>query len=480
MHVAELHVARYISKRATCERATCNDYPIPIIQIPTISDLNGTSVCILGFGREGQATLRAVQEFAPDAHITIADGNVECKMQNAELSDDIEWQVGDSYLNNLDRLDWIIKSPGIPPQPEFEGLADRITNSTQIFLQTVKEKGSTVIGITGTKGKSTTASLIYTMLKATQPTNQLTNKPVYSFLVGNIGIPTLDFLKDAGPNTIFVQEMSSYQLMDCTVSPDIAVITPIFPDHLDYHGTYEEYVRCKAHIADHQTPEGIIFYDETNEGSTQIANRSAGTKVGYTKDDAPISIEETHLIGDHNLRNIAAAWKVCEHLGCDKELAREAIKTFEGLPHRLQSLGVHHGFEWVDDAISTTPESTIAALEALGGRVKVIILGGQDRGYDFSELGRVIAHSSIEQVILFPESGGRIREAIENSGAGSGPIVFDEVESMEEAISQILKSHSDHGPGPAIALLSTASPSYNMFKNFEEKGDLFAKYIREA
>src|SRR3989338_10171850 len=158
---------------------------------------------------------------------------------------------------------------------------------------------------------------------------------------------------------------------------------------------------------------------------------SPGTRIPFSADECPVPIEETKLLGDHNRSNIAAAYKVGIHLKIPQEVMLKVIRDFRGLPHRLQSLGVHHGIEWIDDAISTTPESTIAALDALGERVQTIILGGQDRGNDFTDLGKRIAESSMKQVILFPGSGPRIRKAIEEAGA---KIKFHDATSMEQAV----------------------------------------------
>src|SRR5581483_5277832 len=161
------------------------------------------------------------------------------------------------------------------------------------------------------------------------------------------------------------------QLMELTASPHIAVITSFFPEHLDYHGSLEAYMEAKKHITRFQTADDMVFFNASMEGAAEIAKEGAGRKIPFSADECPIDITETKLIGEHNRSNIAAACMVAAALGVDRDTALKAVKTFEGLPHRLQSLGVHHGFEWVDDAISTTPESTIAALDALGDRVAV-------------------------------------------------------------------------------------------------------------
>ena len=419
-----------------------------------IRTLNGKSICILGFGREGKATLKAIEKYAPESQITIADKNdVSVESYNSQL--------GKNYLDDLKRFDVIIKSPGIPPQKELEVVKKKITSSTQIFFDSIEKSGSTIIGITGSKGKSTTASLLYAILKAA-------GKDVH--LIGNIGEPAIAHIEDANSETIFAQEMSSYQLMDLTVSPSIAVITSFFPEHLDYHGSIEAYLEAKKHIARFQNKDGRIFYCSASEGAQQIANESPGEKIYFSADDCPVLMEETKLIGKHNKENIAAAFLVSRHLGISDDVSKKAIKEFTSLPHRLQPCGEHHGIMWVDDAISTTPESAIAALDALGNSVSTIILGGQNRGNDFSELADKIAHSDTLTVILLGESGARIRVALERASALTN--IYD-AKTMEEAVS-LAKKNTAKGK---ICLLSPASPSYGMFKNFEKRGESFLQKV---
>jgi UDP-N-acetylmuramoylalanine--D-glutamate ligase len=361
----------------------------------------------------------------------------------------------------------IIKSPGIPPNPQLDAQHSKLTSSTQIFFDTIAESGSTVIGVTGSKGKSTTASLLFAMLK-------LGKKEVH--LVGNIGEPAISHIHDAKNRTLFVMEMSSYQLMDLTVSPQIAVITSFFPEHLNYHGSLEAYMEAKKHITKFQKPGDMVFFCAASHGAVEIAKDGEGTKIPFAAGDAPIRIEETKLLGDHNLSNIAGAFTVATRLGIPEDKAINVIKAFEGLPHRLQNLGIHNGKEWIDDAISTTPESAIAALDALGN-VTTIILGGQDRGNDFNELTRRIKASAVHTVILFPGSGPRIKQALKDNEVA---VECFDAATMEEAVSIAKKAAGGRSPvaGHPIILLSTASPSYGMFKNFEEKGDQFQTLVK--
>ena len=410
---------------------------------------------------------KALQEFAKGCKITIADKNEELRIKNYES------QVGEDYLNDLDRFDVLIKSPGIPMNSKLQEVRAKLTTPTQIFFDSIQDSGAIVVGVTGSKGKSTTSSLIHQILRA-----QSSKLKAHSYLVGNIGDPAIAHLSDAKPGATFVCELSSYQLMDLTVSPHIAVVTSFFPDHLDYHGSLEAYKEAKKHIARFQKEGNVVFFAGNSEGAREIAMEGKGKKVPFIPKDAPVALSETKLIGEHNLSNIAGAFLVSQELKIPKEAAMEAIRTFTPLPHRLQSVGVRHGIEWIDDSISTTPESAIAALDALGERVAVILLGGTDRGYDFTLLAERLKISKVTTAILFPDTGSRIKEAIEESGA---KIRCFEVKNMEEAVGiarQEARNKKQEAKKP-IVLLSPASPSYNMYKNFEERGNAFVKYMNQ-
>ncbi|MBU0766987.1 UDP-N-acetylmuramoyl-L-alanine--D-glutamate ligase [Patescibacteria group bacterium] len=425
-----------------------------------LTDLNGKKICILGYGREGKAMLNAIENHNIDADITISDKNSEIRNTKYEI------RSGPDYLKHLTDFDLIIKSPGIPPS-ELEGIdPTKMTNSTQIFLDTIADTGAKVIGVTGSKGKSTTASLIYKIINKAQSN---------VFLVGNIGEPAISHISDAKEGTWFVMEISSYQLMDITVSPHIAVITSFFPEHLDYHGSIENYLEAKKHITRFQTKDDFVFFNADCKEVKEIAEETNGGAFPISSEEAPLSLNQINLIGTHNLLNITLAHAVADHLNVPEHISIDTIKSFKGLPHRLQSLGVHDGIEWIDDSISTTPETTIAALEALEN-VTALILGGQDRGNDFAKLGERIAVSSVKNVILMGESASRIQKAIEGAKA---EVTFFEANNMEEAVESTKQQNPNPTPNAQrpIALLSPASPSYDMFKDFEERGDEFNNCI---
>lgn len=422
-----------------------------------IRELDGKTVLVLGYGKEGRATVKALEEFAPNAELTIADKNVDILRH----SDKHQWQVGDEWLQDLEKFDVIIKTPGIPPSKDIDKHAAKTTNAVQIFLDTIAGSGAVVVGVTGSKGKSTTSSLIAAALKQAGKNVRL---------IGNIGDPSIAHIADATKGTIFVHELSSYMLLGVTASPQVAVVTSFFPEHLDYHGSIEAYLDAKKHIARFQSEDDAVYFNADSPGAVSIASDGHGRKIPVHADDCPVDLAATKLIGEHNRENLALAWKTCEGFGVRKEDAVAAFEAFAPLPHRLQSLGTHAGIRWIDDAISTTPESAVAALDALGNDVATIILGGQDRGNDFTILAERLNGSSIRTAILFPGSGPRIRAAIESTGTG---IDLIDAPTMDDAV-RIAKEKT---PAGSIALLSTASPSYGMFKNFEEKGDAFRRSV---
>jgi UDP-N-acetylmuramoylalanine--D-glutamate ligase len=237
----------------------------------------------------------------------------------------------------------------------------------------------------------------------------------------------------------------------------------------------ENYLEAKKHITRFQKKEDTVFFNEESEGAKAIADESTGTLVPFSTKNAPLRIEETKLIGTHNLGNIAAAFLVAKHIGISDDTSIAAIRDFQSLPHRLQPCGEHHGIKWIDDAISTTPESTIAAIDALDGNVTTLILGGQDRGNDFANLAVRIRQSEISTVILLGESGDRIRKALEDA---STLVNIERAKSMKEVV-QIAKEVSPSTKNPLV-LLSPASPSYGLFKDFEERGNAFVGAILKS
>ncbi|MDB5187758.1 MAG: putative UDP-N-acetylmuramoylalanine--D-glutamate ligase [Candidatus Kaiserbacteria bacterium] len=390
------------------------------------------SVLLLGYAREGKTTEEFLRSKYPQLQIAHAD-----------QSEDPQ------YLEKQHDYDIVVKTAGIPK----EKITAHYTTATNIFFS--RFKGITV-GVTGSKGKSTTASLIHSMLTAE-------NMP--SVLVGNIGVPMLSVLEShTSPNQVAVIELSSYQLDDCEFSPHIALVTTLFSDHMDYHGSEKAYHEAKKRIIMFQKTTDYYVYNDEYAALSAWTTETSATSVPYVE-TLPFSDEAIPLLGMHNKTNVRGAVTVARLLGVSDEAILTAVKSFKSLPHRLELVGEYKGIRFYDDSISTTPESTIAALEAVPN-VQALFLGGHDRGYDFTELEQEIIKRGIKNIVIFPESGRRMFAKREG-------LNILETESMDEAV-QFAYAHTPQG---GACLLSCASPSYGLYKNFEERGDAFAQSI---
>lgn len=390
----------------------------PVVTLPTEFQFLGIkNVGILGYGREGKITEKYLKKNYPNLKIGILDKSLD-----------------KDYLAKQGEYDLIIKTPGISKQQ----IIRPYTTATNIFFANNK---NLKIGVTGTKGKSTTASLIYEIIKAS-------GKKVR--LLGNIGRPMLEILLEekTDPEEIFILEFSSYMLDDIKYSPNIAVLLNVFPEHKNYHGSLEKYYEAKRNIFKFQKEGdvGIKFpfkkYFEVTEGSTLLK-------------------------GAHNLKNIRAAIQVAKILKIDDKIIKKIISKFKPLDHRLEFVGEFRNIKFYDDANATTPEATMAALKTLP-EIETIFLGGEDRGYDFNEMEQAIKKSEIKNIVLFPDTGDRMLK----SQLGFNVL---QTKNMEEAIKFAYRVTSK-GKG---CLLSMASPSYSLWKNFEEKGDLFQRLVKK-
>lgn len=404
-----------------------------------IEELQGKRILILGYAREGQATERFLKKFVPSAHVEIGDQTTD-----------------PNYLDRQKDFDIAIKTPAIPKR----WMQIPYTTGTNIFFANCKNK---IIGVTGSKGKSTTASLISAMLK---------RGGVKVQLLGNIGKPVLDALSDGLEEDVWVvMEMSSYQLDDITYAPHIAVFTSIFPEHLDYHGGFEEYFAAKARITKKQKGDDYFVYNPSYLPLTVLAQSVASRAMPFVE-SLPFSTDRIKLEGSHNVDNIRGAYTVARLLGVSDRDIESAVRSFDPLPHRLQNIGTYRDIVFYDDAIATAPEATIQALESLPN-VETVFLGGTDRGYHFEEFARVLSESQVKNIVFFPDTGARIEEALKAYPTFHPTILH--TESMQEAVKFAYEKTT---PG-TICLLSTASPSYRLWKNFEVKGDEFQKFVRE-
>jgi len=408
---------------------------------PTVPSANrfygAKKVAILGYGREGKVTEAYLSQEYPELEVGILDQS-----------------ISETYLLDQKNYDLAIKTPGMPAR-----LATiPYTTATNMTFAKIRQNGNMIVGVTGSKGKSTTTSLVHAILKEAGKD---------AILLGNIGIPMLSAMMEPIPkDRIFVLELSSYMLNDLDMSPNVAVVTNLFPEHMDWHGSEEAYYAAKKNIINYQNNGDYFIYNPNNERSVGWAAEARARALPFA-DSIPFADEKIPLLGAHNRENIKAAIAAARVFGVSDNDISAAIEKFEPLRHRLQPVGTFGNITFYDDAISTTPESTIAALNSIPN-VKTIFLGGQDRGYDFSELDKKIRELGITNIVLFPVSGQRILTSREG-------LNILETENMKEAVAFAYEST----PKGAVCLLSCASPSYSVWKDFEAKGDEFQKWVKE-
>ncbi len=459
-----------------------------------LSELGGERLLILGLGREGLESYRFIRHEFPEMDLGLAD-RLPLDSLSAEMRDSIDrdkrikLHLGDEYLSQLASYDIVIRSPGVPMRaPELRAARNagvRITSQTEIFLANCRAR---IVGVTGTKGKSTTASLIHAILKTTG---------FDTYLAGNIGIPPLRMLRRLGTDDVVVLELSSYQLDGVCYSPHIAVLLNITPEHLDLHGCFAAYVDAKRNITRFQTANDVLIYNPTHPTSAEIAASTAAQRVPfsleldsdsvcypendclmYRTDNAArsiVRISEINLPGRFNLENVMAAICASKVLGADSEAIATAVRNFEALPYRLERIGTWRGITFYDDPLATTPEATVAALEALGDRVATVMLGGYDRGIEMNGLARRLRGTGVSTVILFPPSGARIWSAIAREYHGIALPQRFSVAEMREAVALAF----ENTPPGRICLHSPASPSFGLFRDYADRGDQFRRYVRD-
>ena len=403
--------------------------------------LAGRRILIAGYGREGRSAERLIKRLVPEAEYFIADGNEQ-----------IATEVSKGY-------DLVIKSPGVPMRV-MGGV--ECSSLTDLFLQVY---GDMTIGVTGTKGKSTTASLIHHLLPG-------------SILAGNIGIPLFDILDDLHEGSIVVAELSCHQLENIHRAPHISVLLNLFQEHLDHYENYMGYKMAKMQIALKQREGDHFFYCTDNEELCDIVRNSEfgirSSRHSYSVND--ISEEERQLLGacpltgEHNLSNALVACRVVS-LVTRQPLStfHFPLSTFKGLRHRLEKVGEYAGITWYDDSISTIPEAAIAAVKALG-HVDTLILGGFDRGIDYSPLVEFLKENPVKNLVFVGAAGRRIKSQFS---------IFNFQFIVEDDYEKILPWCAEHTPQGGVVLLSPAAASYDAFKNFEVRGDFYAEQIKK-
>lgn len=442
-------------------------------------------VLILGLGKEGIDSYKFFRKIFPKKILGLADQS-EIKTLRRKTKK-VKFHFGKNYLQSIKKYDVIIKTPGIPWKTikPFLKKGKKITSQTELFFENCPGK---IIGITGTKGKGTTSSLIYQVLKRGGVVGR---GKVY--FVGNIGKPPLQLLLKSGPEDIFVYEISSHQLINLRKSPQIAVLLNIFPAHLEYFKNFKEYLKAKENITLYQKDNDIFIYPKNvsllidklarktraKKITFSVKNRRADCyiKNGYIfyRKEKVFKIKDSPLVGEFNLLNIMPAVIIARLFGIPAKKIANIIKKFKPLPYRLELVGNYRGIKFYNDSLATIPEAAISAIKSFGGELQTIILGGFDSNLYYKNLAREILKSKIKNLIFFPTVGEKIwKEIIQNKKQGRGVPKHFFVTDMKEAIKIALKETEK----TKICLLSPAAPSFGIFRNYKERGDLFKKYTK--
>ena len=428
------------------------------------ADLKNKKIVIWGFGNEGKAAAGFIRKALPAQPLVFVD---EAEGPESDMPEGCRITRGATHIaSTLEDADIVIKSPGVSL---YHPLIKRLTKkgvpvTSLLNLWLAEPRAAKIIAVTGTKGKSTTSSLLAHTLRGL-------NKNVG--LGGNIGVPVTEIASDAAYAVI---EISSYQAANIEGACDIAILTSLFPEHLDWHGSLETYFTDKLRLLTHAktkivnaaTLDALRQHGIADE-NLLVFNRPDGLheKDGKICDGDKLigAPNNAHLARAHNLSNVCAVLTATKFLGLDTKAALEAMESFQGLPHRQQELGEKKGVLYVNDSIATTPQAAIAALEVYKDRPVTLIAGGYDRGIDYAPLIERILADKTHAVICLGPSGKRIFDALKTGGAH----VFTAT-SMNEAV-KIAKSETPKG---GVVLLSPAAPSFGMFHNYAERGQSFA------
>lgn len=423
---------------------------------PIIEFLKDKSVLILGFGREGKSTYNYIRRYLPEKKLTVADG----KEQNTD-DENVAVVCGENYLDCLGGFDVVIKSPGISfaeveiPENTF------VTCQTDLFLKYAPCKK---VGVTGTKGKTTTSTLIYKMLRAGNAD---------CVLMGNMGLPVLDYIDEMTGDKTAVIELSSHQLEFTHSSPQVAVITNIYEEHLEhYKGGMSGYVNAKLNIVRYQGKDDTFIYNGS-QGVDRFINPEEikSRKIAVSEEDKlPFTLDNPRLKGRHNRHDVLYALAAARLFNVSDQHAAEAAADFEGIEHRMEPVGEYRGISFYNDCIATVPRAVMCSVEALSPQT--LIIGGLDRGIDYTDFAADLENSGVEVIIGTKTTGHKIIDMMLSAGTKKQLV---KAENLEEAV----KTAYEKTQKGRVCVLSPAASSYNEYKNFEEKGRRFKELVRK-
>lgn len=420
-----------------------------------------TKVAVLGLGIEGKDAIKFL--LSRSADITLFDQKNGNELDFSGIDKNkIKLSCGKEYLKGgLNGFDYIVRSPGvyrfIPEIVQAEKLGAVITSAIKIFFDECPGK---IVGITGTKGKGTTSTLIYEILTA---------GGVTTYLSGNIGKPSLELLPDLTNDSWVVMEMSSFQLIDLEISPHVAVILNITEDHMDWHKNHEEYINAKKNIVRFQRENDFAIINEEYETSRSFAELSNGKIIYFSKRNLENKYKEKLLLrGEHNLENIAAAVEAAKVVGVNENTILETVRSFKGLEHRLELVAEVDGVSYYNDSFATGPQPTIAAINSFT-EPETLILGGSDKGLDFGELRNILEKKeNAKNLILIGDIGEKIGGKIKGKNI---------VNLGYASMADIVKTAKEITPEGGVIILSPAAASFDMFKNYKDRGNQFKEAV---
>jgi UDP-N-acetylmuramoylalanine--D-glutamate ligase len=458
---------------------------------------------ILGAARQGTALARWLSRHG--SHVTLSDSRHadELTAAQASLADtNVAWAVGGHPLELLNNTDVLCLSGGVPlTLPIVQEAVKRgipLSNDTQIFMEAAPCK---TIGITGSAGKTTTTTLVGRMAKKNAEGRM--QKAEYgmqnsAFVGGNIGDPLINYVDDMTENDLAILEISSFQLEQMTISPNIAAILNITPNHLDRHGTMEAYTNAKAHILEFQTDKDTAILGHDDRGAWNLRNKVKGKLLTFSLKDLdeglngayfhdgllnlrdgnaylPLILrEKIKLPGNHNVANVLAAFTIGHAAGFKLDDMLEAVEDFRGVPHRLELVRELNGVRWYNGSIATAPERSMADINAFNNNEPIVLmLGGRDKNLPWDEIAKLI-HKRVDHVVLFGEAAELIQKAV-SAISGERSVDLRRAKNLKEAVA-IAAEVASAGD---VVLFSPGGTSYDEFKDFEERGETFRKWVLE-
>jgi len=463
-------------------------------------------VAIIGYGREGKAVTEYFRG-KKSAELFVCDANAELSLSPNKITSaaKIHLRTGPDYLRGLASYDLIFRSPGVPYlTSELQAVKEKLTSGTRYFFE---KAPCPIIGVTGTKGKGTTCTLLYELLKKGYKKGRV-------FFGGNIGTPALGFLDELTPDDLVILELSSFQLQDLDRSPHIAVVLGVTEDHLDHHKNRKEYVDAKRTIAQHQGKNDMLIVDADDATALSFLKGSKARPFqisldAHTEPGAFVKVGslvindgETGLIfgergatglqGEHNLYNILSAAMAAHLCGVPVEVIQKAVHDFKGLPHRLQLVRELKGARYYDDSASTNPSTTAAAVAAFS-QPTTLIVGGSDKQADFAPMAKAIVEQlNVKTVIMMGQTAPKIEAALEKAAAIQAEEVVARIEATGRDVRRrevqlelvtaetyqeaFMVAYLTAQPGEVV-LLSPGCASFDMFDSYEHRGEVFTRYI---